>query len=322
MRQYWATMHRVAVLALEGVIPFDMAIPFQVFADARWPDDVPMYHIELTGRRRGTVTTSAGFSVTVPHGLSALARADTIVAVGSEPPGRGVDETIRTALRQATARGARILSICTGAFVLAEAGLLDGRRATTHWRYRERFRARYPQVNLDPAVLYTRDGQFLTSAGAAAGIDLCLHVITLDHGIEVANAVARATVSPPHRSGGQAQFIEEPLPRSPALSLDATRRWARQHLDQPIRLEDLARHAAVSRRTLVRRFESETGTTPLRWLIEERLRLARRLLEQTQLGVDMIAQRVGFGSAATLRFHFRRTLATSPKAYRDAFGGG
>jgi transcriptional regulator GlxA family with amidase domain len=322
MRQYWATMHRVAVLALEGVIPFDMAIPFQVFADARWPDDVPMYRIELTGRRRGTVTTSAGFSVTVPHGLSALAQADTIVAVGSEPPGRGVDETIRTALRRATARGARILSICTGAFVLAEAGLLDGRRATTHWRYRERFRARYPQVNLDPAVLYTRDGQFLTSAGAAAGIDLCLHVIALDHGIEAANAVARATVSPPHRSGGQAQFIEEPLPRSPALSLDATRRWARQHLDQPIRLEDLARHAAVSRRTLVRRFTSETGTTPLRWLIEERLRLARRLLEQTQLGVDMIAQRVGFGSAATLRFHFRRTLATSPKAYRDAFGGG
>ncbi len=315
-------VHRIAVLALDRVIPFDMAIPFQVFGDARGANDEPLYEVALAGRRNGLVTTCAGFAISVPHGLAALARADSIVVVGSEPAGTGVDLAVRAALRRATERGARILSICTGAFVLAEAGLIDGRRATTHWRQRDRFRRRYPRVNLDAAVLYTHDGPFLTSAGAAAGIDLCLHVIALDHGVDVANAVARATVSPPHRSGGQAQFFEEPLPRTGAAGLEATRNWARQHLNEAIRLEDLARRAAVSRRTLVRRFASETGTTPLRWLIEERLRLARLLLERTGLSVDAIAQQSGFGSAATLRLHFRRILATSPTAYRTAFGGG
>lgn len=313
-------VHRVVVLGLERVIPFDLAIPFQVFGDARGPDGRPLYDVVLAGRRRETLVTSAGFSIVVSKGLSRLARADTVVTVGSEPAGAGVDDDVRAALRKALHRGTRILSVCTGAFVLAEAGLLDGRRATTHWRHSALFRERYPRVELDAAVLYTHDGQVLTSAGAAAGIDLCLHVVSLDYGAEVANSVARSTVSAPHRSGGQAQFIEAPLPAGTARRLDATRDWALRHLDEAISLDDLARHAAISRRTLVRRFASETGTTPLQWLIEQRLLLARRLLEQTDLSIEDVVWRCGFGSPATLRLHFRRSLGTNPHAYRDAFG--
>jgi transcriptional regulator GlxA family with amidase domain len=312
-------MHRVAVLGLEGVIPFDLAIPFQIFGDARGADERPLYEVVLAGRRRGTLATSADFSIVIRNGLSRLARADTIVTVGSEPAGTGVDGEVCAALRKALRRGARILSICTGAFVLAEAQLLDGRRATTHWRHCELFRTRYPRVDLDASVLYTHDGQLLTSAGAAAGIDLCLHVVSLDHGAAVANSVARSTVSPPHRSGGQAQFIEAPIPGT-AHSLESTRDWARAHLDRAISLDDLARHAAVSRRTLVRRFTSEAGTTPLQWLIEQRLMLARQLLEQTDLPLEDIVRRCGFGSPSSLRLHFRRALGTSPNAYREAFG--
>ena len=313
-------MHRVAVLGLERVIPFDMAIPFQVFGDARGADEQPLYEVVLAGRRRGMLATSAGFSIVMPNGLSHLAHADTIVTVGSEPAGTGVDGEVCAALRQALRRGARILSICTGAFVLAEAKLLDGRRATTHWRHCEVFRTRYPRDDLDAAVLYTHDGQLLTSAGAAAGIDLCLHVVSLDYGAAVANSVARSTVSAPHRSGGQAQFMDAPIPSGTARSLGPTREWARLHLDEAIGLGDLARHAAMSRRTLVRRFTSEAGTTPLKWLIDQRLLLARQLLEQTDLDLGEIVRRCGFGSPATLRLHFRRTLGTSPSAYRDAFG--
>jgi len=313
-------MHQVVVLALERVIAFDMAIPFQVFGDARSPEDRPLYATVLAGRRRGNLTTSAGFSVVVPQGLARLSSADTIVTVGSEPAGSGVDDEVCRALRHAYARGARILSICTGAFVLAESRLLDGRRATTHWRHRESFRERFPRVELDSAVLYTHDDRLLTSAGAAAGIDLCLYVVALDHGAEVANAVARSTVSAPHRRGGQAQYIESPLAGLSEGGLESTREWARQHLGELVTIDELARQAAVSRRTLMRRWMSETGSTPLQWLIEQRLSLARRLLEQTDLTINDIVQRCGFGSAATLRLHFRRAVGTSPHAYRDAFG--
>lgn len=313
-------MQQVVVLGLDRVIPFDLAIPFQVFGDARGTGGEPLYEVVLAGRRRGMLATSAGFSIVMPNGLSRLARAATIVTVGSEPAGAGVDDEVCQALRKAMRRGARILSICTGAFVLAEAGLLDGRRATTHWRLREQFHERYPRVELDTAVLYQDDGQLLTSAGAAAGIDLCLYVVSLDHGADVANSVARSTVSAPHRSGGQAQFIEAPLPKGPGRGLESTRDWARQHLDEAISVDHLARQADVSRRTLVRRFTSETGMTPLQWVLDKRLMLARRLLEQTDLSVDQIVQRCGFGSPATLRLHFRRSLGTSPIAYRGAFG--
>jgi transcriptional regulator GlxA family with amidase domain len=315
-------VHRVVVLGLDRLIPFDLATPFQVFGDARGADNEQLYDVVLAGRRRGALPTSGGFSIVAPHGLSRLEQADTIVVVGSEPAGVGVDDRIRRVLRQAHRRGSRLLSICTGAFVLAECGILDGRRATTHWRYSELFSKRYPRVDLDPAVLFVHDDDnLLTSAGAAAGIDLCLYVIFLDHGAGVANRAARSTVSAPHRSGGQAQFIERPLAAEQPRSLEATRRWALEHLAEPLGLDRLARQAAISRRTLVRRFADEMGTTPLQWLIEQRIFLARQLLEQTDLPIDHVARHSGFGSAPTLRLHFRRTLGTSPKAYRDSFGG-
>jgi transcriptional regulator GlxA family with amidase domain len=313
-------MHRVAVLGLEGVIPFDLGIPFQVFGDARDADERPLYDVSFAARRRGLVRTSAGFSIAAPFGLSRLDWAQTVVVVGSDPPQAGVDRQVRAALRSAQRRGARLASICTGAFVLAECGLLDDRRATTHWRYCDDFHERYPQVKLDPAVLFIEEGELLTSAGAAAGIDLCLHVVSVDYGLEVANRVARRTVSAPHRSGGQAQFIETPMPSPRLQSLESTRGWALEHLHEPISLDDLARRAAVSVRTLVRHFRSETGTTPLQWLTEQRLLLARRLLEQTDLPVEVVARRSGFGSGQTLRLRFRQALGTTPRDYREAFG--
>jgi transcriptional regulator GlxA family with amidase domain len=314
-------MHRVVVLALHGVIPFHLAIPFQVFCNARGADGQPLYDVVVAGRRRGELATSGGFSIVVPHGLARLEQADTIVVVGSEPPGAGVDDRVHRALRGAARRRVRMLSICTGAFVLAECGLLDGRRATTHWRYCELLSERYRRVAVDPAVLFVDDDELLTSAGAACGIDLCLYVVSLDHGAQIANRAARTTVSTPHRSGGQAQFIERPLVSVEPHSLEATRQWALQHLGEPLSLDDLARQAAVSRRTLVRRFAAEMGTTPLQWLNEQRMWVARQLLEQTDLPIDHVAQHSGFGSTPTLRFHFRRTLGTSPKAYRDSFRG-
>ncbi|MGB2710263.1 MAG: helix-turn-helix domain-containing protein, partial [Conexibacter sp.] len=225
------------------------------------------------------------------------------------------------ALCAAYARGARIASICTGAFALAEAGLLDGRRATTHWRAAKLLAERYPQVDVDPDVLYVDEGRILTSAGIAAGIDLCLHLVRRDHGADAANAVARHTIVPPHRSGGQAQFIERPVPPSDGEGLEATRAWALERLEQPLTVAALARHAHCSERTLARRFRAETGTTPLRWLHAQRIEHAQRLLESTDLPVELVAQRCGFGSGAVLRQHFRRSTAATPTAYRRTFAG-
>jgi transcriptional regulator GlxA family with amidase domain len=312
-------MHTVVVLALQGAIPFDLAIPFQVFGDAATAIGEPLYQVSLAARRRGPLTTSEGFSIIVPRGLSALAPADTIVVIGSEPPGAGTDDDVLSALRRAKRRGVRLLSICTGAFVLAEAGLLDGRKATTHWRYCEDFGRRYPRVSLDRAVLFVEEGELMTSAGAAAGIDLCLHVVARDYGADVANRAARRTVSAPHRSGGQAQFIETPLPTVPERGLDACRQWALEHLAERITLSRLARQAVMSPRTFLRHFKAETGTTPQQWLIEQRVSLARRLLEQTDLPIDEVARRSGFGSAQTLRLHFRKVLKLSPTVYRGGF---
>ena len=313
-------MHRVVVLALPGVIPFDMAIPFQVFGDAYGTHGEPLYEVMLAGSHRGSLPTSAGFSVVVDRGISALEGAQTIVVVGSEPALTAIDETVRVALLGAMKRGVRLMSICTGAYVLAETGLLEGRRASTHWKHGERFRSRYPGVELDTRALYTDDGQLLTSAGAAAGIDLCLHVVARDYGVAAANAVARSTVSAPYRRGGQAQYIEVAGLSPTANGLETTRQWARNRLDSPISLEDLARHAAVSRRTLVRKFLAETGTSPLKWLTEQRVLLARDLLEQRVHPLEDVARRAGFGSQAAMRLHFRRSLATSPSAYREEFG--
>jgi transcriptional regulator GlxA family with amidase domain len=308
-----SSSHRVAVLALDSVVAFDMATPAQVF---RGP-----YTFELCAVWRGPVPTSSGFSVVADHGLEALGRADTVIVPGYDtidrpPPARALE-----ALRAAHARGARTVSICTGAFALAHAGLLDGRRATTHWRHAPFLAEQFPAIDVDPDVLYVDEGDVLTSAGVAAGIDLCLHMVRCDHGTDVAAKVARRIVVAPHRDGGQAQFVERPLPAGGDDGLAATRAWALEHLDRPLDVGALARHASVSERTFARRFRAETGTTPLQWLLAQRVREAERLLEQTGLPVEEIASRCGFGTAASLREHFSRANSTTPTAYRRTFRG-
>ncbi|HZV72560.1 MAG TPA: helix-turn-helix domain-containing protein [Conexibacter sp.] len=304
--------HRVAVLALPDVVLFDLAVPFQLLGRH--------YDVETCAPVPGPVPTTYGPPLLVERGLDALADADTILVPGFDPAVWPPPPQVLDALRDARARGARVASICTGAFALGAAGLLDGRRATTHWRYAARLAALHPRAQIDPDVLYVDDGDLLTSAGVAAGIDLCLHLLRRDHGVEAANAAARQTVVAPHRSGGQAQFIERAVPASDGDGLEATRAWALRHLDEPLTVAQLARHACCSERTLARRFRQETGTTPLRWLHAQRVDHARRLLEASVLPIEAVARRCGFGSAAILRQHFRRATATTPTAYRRTFG--
>lgn len=309
-------MHRVVALALEEVVAFDLAIPSQVFGHR---DERARYEFVVCGGRRGPVRTTTGFAILATHGLGALRRADTIVVPGIWDTSRDVPAAALAALRAADRRGARLISICTGAFVLAAAGVLDGRRATTHWRDAAALRSRYPQVDVDPDVLYVDEGRVLTSAGVAAGIDLCLHVVALDHGAAAAAAVARRMVVAPHRGGGQAQFVERALPPARGDGLAATREWMLDRLAEPLSVREMARHAARSERSFARHFRAETGTTPLRWLHEQRLLCARRLLEESDLAVEEVAARSGFGSATTLREHFGRAVHTTPTAYRRAF---
>jgi transcriptional regulator GlxA family with amidase domain len=312
--------HQVAVLALDGVIAFDLGVPPQVFFAARDRGGERPYRVRVATPGGVPVRTSAGFRAVPDHGLELLDEADTVVVPGiayGSPSLTGTPE-VRAALRRAAGR-ARIMSICTGAFVLAEAGLLDGRPATTHWAYADDFRARYPSVKLDPDVLFVDDGDVLTSAGVAAGIDLCLHVIRRDHGSEVANRAARRCVVPPWRDGGQSQFIERPLPETGDSTTAATRAWALERLEQPIELADLARHASMSVRTFTRRFRDETGMSPGRWLLHQRVEHARRLLESTDLPIDGVARQAGFGTAASLRQHLHATVGVPPAAYRRTF---
>ena len=304
-------MHRVAVLALADVVLFDLATPCQLLERD--------YRVEPCGLAPGPVPTTSGFPLVVTRGLEALDDADTVIVPGLDPVAWPPPAAALDALRAAHARGARIASICTGAFVLAATGLLDGRRATTHWRHVARFAELFPRVEVDPDVLYVDEGDVLTSAGVAAGIDLCLHLLRRDHGADVANAAARQTVVAPHRSGGQAQFIEHPVPSRTEGGLEPTRTWALARLEQPLTVAALARHACCSERTFARHFRAETGTTPLRWLLTQRIDHARRLLEASDLPVETVAQRCGFGSAASLRQHFRRATATTPTAYRRTF---
>ena len=309
-------MHHVTVLALPDVVAFDLSTPAQVFAN-----EPGRYVFSACGARAGRVPTTTGFAIDVPSGLEALEQADTVLVPGLRPTHWPPPAAVLDALREAHARGARIASICTGAFVLAHTGLLDGRRATTHWAHAERLAERYPAVTVDPGVLYVDEGDVLTSAGVAAGIDLCLHLVRRDHGAEVANAVARRIVVAPHRDGGQAQFVETPLPPAGERGLEATRAWAVQRLREPLTVAAMARHAACSERTFARRFRAETGTTPLQWLLLQRVLHARRLLEATDMAVEDVAGHAGFGTAASLRSHFRRATATTPVAYRRSFRG-
>jgi AraC family transcriptional activator FtrA len=308
-------MHAVVALALPAVEAFDLAIPAQVFADPGLPR---RYEFTVCAPAAGLVRSTAGFSVQAEHGLEALAAADTVVVPGYLPledPGEGVC----SALRQAAARGARMVSVCTGAFALAAAGLLDHRRAATHWQYAGLLADRYP-VKVDPDVLWADEGEVLTSAGLAAGIDLCVELVRADHGSEAAVSVARRLVVAPHRDGGQAQWLERPLP-APGEGLAATCQWALEHLADPLSIADLARHAGWAPRTLARHFAAQTGMAPLRWLTAARIREARRLLEATDLPVEVIAARCGLGTAANLRVHLARDAGATPTAYRAAYQG-
>lgn len=313
-------MHRVIALCLDGLVAFDLAIPAQAFTVATGSSGRALYEFSTCTPGGGELTTTTGFAVRPQGDLTALEEADTVVVPAYfdlfSPPPRDVIE----ALQETADRGARILSVCTGAFALAHAGLLDDRRATTHWAFAAELAGRFPAVDVDAAALYVDEGEVMTSAGLSAGIDLCLHVIRKDCGAAAGERVARHMVAAPHREGGQAQFIERPSNSDDATgSLEQTRRWATERLDEPLGVAVMASHAGVSPRTFARRFREETGTTPLQWLLSQRVLVARRLLEETDLPVDAIAWRAGFGTGASLREHFRRSTATTPTAYRSSF---
>ncbi len=313
--------HLVAVLAFSPATMFELAVPFEVFGTDRTDMGVPRYDVRLVAGSRDPLTTPFGFQLSATAPMSTLRRADTIVVPGwGLPRDSRPDEHVLDELRRAHRRGARIVSFCSGAFVLAAAGLLDGRCATTHWMYTDDLARLYPDVELHAAVLYVQDGTVWTSAGTAAAIDLCLHLVRADHGAEVANIVARRMISPPHREGGQAQYVESPMITSCGdETLAATLTWATEHLDVDHTVETLARRAQQSPRTYARRFRAATGTTPLQWLLAQRVIHAQRMLETTDMSVEQIAESCGFSTASALREHFVRRAGVSPQAYRQTF---
>jgi transcriptional regulator GlxA family with amidase domain len=311
----------VAALIGDGVLTFDFACACEVFGYDRSDIVSPWYRFVVASQDPPPIRTSTGFVMSPEHGLEALDEADTVIVPGWADDLRAPHPETITALRAAYDRGVRIMSVCIGAFVLAEAGLLHGRRVTTHWRFADRLRERFPTVEVDPDVLYIDDGQILTSAGTAAGIDLSLHVVRLDYGADIANQVARRIVMPPHRDGGQAQYIEAPMPSDADEGLNALLAWIVEHLDEEIGVEQLARRAMMSPRTLARRFKAQTGCTPLDWVLRQRIALAQRLLESTDLPIEIIASRAGFGTPVTMRHHFAHRVRTSPQSYRRTFRG-
>ncbi|MFI9586246.1 GlxA family transcriptional regulator [Streptomyces sp. NPDC052236] len=313
-------MHTVAVLALDGVLPFDLSTPLGAFALTRLPDGRSPYRTMVCAP--ADEIDAGDFRLRAPWGLDALADADTIIVPGCADPSAAISPEVLDALRAAAARGTRIASICVGAFILAATGLLDGLRATTHWLGAAELAALYPEVEVDPDVLYVDNGQFLTSAGAAAGLDLCLHMIRRDHGSAVAADAARLSVMPLEREGGQAQFIVHELPPSPdGATLEPVLRWLEENAGRELTVGEIAAHARMSTRTLNRRFREQTATTPVRWLHRARIRRAQYLLETTAYPVDRIAAQVGFGSPTAFRDRFKRQVGTSPHAYRRAFQG-
>ena len=311
--------HAVAVVVYDGIAAFELGVVCDTFGhDYAASFGVPWYDLAVCGHTP-SVMMDAGIRMQVPHGLEALRAADTVILPPTEFPEQ-VPAEVLAALREAHRRGCRMVSLCTGAFVLAATGILDGHPATTHWSECADLARRYPAVRVDPGVLYVDDGDVLTSAGSAASIDLCLHMVQHDYGTEVATRLARDLVVPLQRDGGQAQYIEAPVPVLDAANLFAdTVAWLQEHLDQPVTVNDLADRAAMSPRTFARRFLAAVGTTPYQWLVRERIRLAQRLLETSDLPVEIIADRSGFGSADNFRKHFARALRTSPQAYRRTF---
>jgi transcriptional regulator GlxA family with amidase domain len=317
-------MHHVAVLLLPPVVGFDAAIAPTLFSNATDGDGNALYDVVTCALTRGPVAGTTGFDLLPAAGPEALATADTVVIPGTRFLPARTEGVLTPQASDALARirpGTRLVSICTGAFVLAAAGLLDGRPATTHWRFADDLRRLHPRVLLDENVLFVDDGDVLTSAGLAAGIDLCLHIIRSDHGAQVANAVARYCVVPPWREGGQAQFIDRQVPAQDHFSTAATREWALQHLEEELTVQRLAQHAKMSPRTFNRRFREETGQSPGAWVRGRRVDRARELLESRDLPVDEVARQAGLGSGGNLRHHLRRGVGLSPSSYRKVYQG-
>ena len=313
-------MHTVATLAYDAVNPFELAVATEIFGFERPELGVSWYRFLVCAAEPRPIRTSVDLFLTSPYSLEHVAEADTVIVPSSRPGIVPVPDTLLDALRAAYQRGARIVSFCTGAFLLAAAGLLDGRRVTTHWAWAAELAALYPRVQVDPGVLYIDDGQVLTSAGTAAAIDLSLHIVRQDYGADIAAAVARRMVVPPYRDGGQAQYIEMPLPVFDEVEqFGTTLAWVAAHLAEDLTVEQMAVHAMMSPRTFARRFRATHGTTPYQWLLQQRIVLAQRLLETTNEPIERIAQCCGFSSATTLRLHFQRLLRISPQYYRQAF---
>ena len=307
----------VAVLVLDGVAPFELGVLCEVFGIDRTDDGLPAFDFAVCSPDGGPVTTSVGFTVQPEHDLTRLARAD-LIAVPAMPRDAAAEPVLQ-ALRDAVDRGARVMSVCSGAFILGAAGLLDDRRCTTHWRYSCELADAFPAAKVDCDVLYVEDGPILTSAGTAAGIDACLHLVRQEFGARAATALARRMVVPPHRDGGQAQYVETPVALAPAQSLQPLLEEVLAHLDEEHTVESLASRALLSPRTFARRFRDETGTTPYAWLSARRVELAARLLEDSDEPVERVAVLAGFGGAAAMRHHFVRVRGTTPQAYRRAF---
>ncbi|MFF7354291.1 MULTISPECIES: GlxA family transcriptional regulator [Streptomyces] len=316
--------HRVVVLALDGLLPFELGIPHRIFGRPKDERGRALYEVVTCSvRPPGPVETDADFAIHVAHGPEALAGADTVIVPASYELGPVFEEgRLTDELAAALARvrpGTRLASICTGVYVLAAAGYLDGRPATTHWADAERFQRMFPKITVDADVLFIDDGDVLTSAGVAAGIDLCLHMVRRDFGTAVANEVARRTVVPPHRDGGQAQYIERPVPDPQWATTTAARAWALDRLHEPIQLRDMAEQEAMSVRTFTRRFREEAGVSPGQWLTQQRVERARHLLETTDLSIDQVAREAGFGTAQSMRQHLQQALGVTPTAYRRTF---
>ncbi|MGK8507613.1 helix-turn-helix domain-containing protein [Nocardia asiatica] len=312
--------HRVVVIVDEGSNPFELGVATELFGLRRPELGRPWYEFRLCAEGGAARMHGGWFTLSEVDGLDAVATADTVIVPNRPDPEAGCSPVVVRAVRQAAERGARLVSFCTGAFTLAAAGVLDGRRATTHWRWAERFAARYPKVLLEPDVLYVDDGDVLTAAGSAAALDLGLHLIRRDHGAEIATAVSRRLVFAAHRDGGQRQFVERPIAGVKDTSLAPVLAWVRTCLDQPMTVADLAARAAVSPATLHRRFQAELGTTPLAWLTTERVALACRLLERGEQNLDRVARASGLGTASNLRALMRRRIGVTPSMYRRRFG--
>jgi transcriptional regulator GlxA family with amidase domain len=315
-------LKNVAVVVLDGFTPFELGVVCEVFGTDRTSHGLPGYDFAVVAGEPGPLRSESGFSIQTPFGLDRLETADLIAipASGEDRCDRGEwPEPLLLALQRAVARGTRVLSVCTGAFVLGAAGLLDGRACTTHWRHAAELARRYPAAKIDPSVLYIDEDPVITSAGTAAGIDACLYLVRKEQGSRVANAIARRMVVPPHRDGGQAQYVDRPVAEPACDTLGDVIEWMLRNLDRDVTVEQLARLAAMSPRTFARRFVQETGTTPQRWLTGQRVLLAQQLLEDGDETVDVIAERAGFGNSATFRHHFRAWRATTPHAYRRTF---